>query len=365
MFRPALLAVLLCAPTQMMATTVELKTGPIYVSDTDDEEVPGAYRFRITKVATNSFITWISGENTTDGVPHAEQTFGPEPKFIMDEFGGIKARDFTGFMDPDSPGPRGSTTYTEGSGRSELELIPDPEGIKPFLEFPTARFKISATGKLGDLPNSGTVEVTADYLAKADANDPMIVTGNELAEAGMSNGSIDLFYTFALYALDLSTAVPGLGAFSTASAAWSVIADGTTTSLLSLSFDAAGGAILSSAAGVTLFLLDALDSPPPPAATNTTDLAAIEALLRADIDPDGRLDTPRFFGALVPAAFNFDATDLGQEAFRMTADSSVTDPASKIGYVPVPPAAAALVFGLAALWAVARPRRPRGRMSAA
>src|SRR5206468_64311 len=60
-------------------------------------------------------ITWTSGENHTDGVSRVKMSYGPETKF--DFTGGSPAsRTFTGFKRDDGPGPRGSTTHTEGSG---------------------------------------------------------------------------------------------------------------------------------------------------------------------------------------------------------------------------------------------------------
>lgn len=361
MFRPALISALLCAPTALLAATVEIASGPIYVNSSEtDDETTGAYRFRITQVSIDSSITWISGDNQTDGVVHPQQSW-TEDKFTLDEQGGIGARGFTGFKDNDGPGPFGSTTTTQGSGESRSDLLPDPAGVLPFVQYNSARFKISANGTLGDVPNMGDVPVVVDYIARADAHDPMIVKGAQLAEAGLARGGADVFFAFALYALDLSGALPGLGAYATASAVWSVVAGGAMTSVLSLAFDAAGDAVLSSAPGVHLFLLDSLDSPPPVDVSQAVDLGVIEALLRGEIDPDGRLDTPRFFGALVEDALYFDDSIPEEEAFRVTADSSVTDPAMKIGYVPVPPAAAMLFLGLCALGAVAgQRRRPAG-----
>jgi hypothetical protein len=352
MIRHLAIPLLAMSASPLMAASIEIGSGPIWVQP---DVGPGVSRFTITRVALDSFITWTSGENQTDGVVHALQTYGPEPKFNYKPFPGgfdLAARVFTGFTDKDGPGPRGSTTETSGSGQSEVRFT--PEGT-----FAVAKYKVTATGTLGNVPDSGTVPVVADYIARADGHDPMIVKGAQLEEAGLAAGGADLFFSFALYALDLASALPAFGQYSSAAAAWSMVANGVTTTALSVFFNAAGDLVLSSAPGVALYLLDAPDSPPPSDTSTALDLETIEALLRADIDPDGRLDAPLHFGALIEGAFDFDDSDPAQEVFRVTADGAVTEPAMKIGYVPAPPAALLLLTALAAPAVLGATRRRR------
>jgi hypothetical protein len=350
MLRPLLIAALLCAPSHLLAVTVEISTGPIWVNDETDGSGGGANvaSFKLVAPDIDSDITWISGPNTTDFLEHAKEEW-VEPKFNR-EGGGIGFRKLTGFIDKDGPGPRGSTTETRGSGLTDVEFT--PAGVRA-----SAHVVLTAIGNLGPVPNTGQIPVDVNFLAHAEAKDPLIVKGQQLAAAGLTVGVANVFFGFALTVLDISSGFPGLGQYSTASAAWSVIVGGVATPVLSLAFDAAGDATVTGSPDVSIFLLDTLNSPPPPDLTTAISVASIESLLLADILPDNRLDTPLIFGALVSGAFNFDDSDLGLEAFRVTGDGGVTEPALKIGYVPLPPAAAALLLGLLALGSLAGPRR--------
>lgn len=349
MSRTILIAALLGAPAPLAAATVEISTGPIWVNPGDGAGgSANVASFKLVAPSVDSDITWISGANVTDQQVHVQQQW-TESKFDRSELGGIGARTLAGFKDADGPGPRGSTTETRGSGSTEVEYT--PEGVAA-----SAHVVLTAIGNLGRVPNDGQTPVVVDYSARAEAKDPLIVKAAQLAETGLGSGLADVFFGYALQALDISGGVPGFGQYSTASAAWSVVVGGVATSVMSLAVNAAGEVAVTGSPGVSIFRLDSLLGPLPSDLTTAISIASIEALLRADILPDNRLDTPLFFGALIEDAFDFDDSDLGLEAFRVTGDAGTSEPAMKIGYVPVPPAAAGLVLALSALGAVARRR---------
>lgn len=358
MTRPVLIAALLCAPTHLSAATVEITSGPILVGPGETAGGGAQVRsFQLVAPDMSSNITWTAGKNTTDFVEH-EQKQKTELKFDAPSPNETATRTLQ-FEHKDGPGPHGSTTTVRGSGTGEIEVTTDGDGN--ILQSGTVNVVLTAIGTLGYVPNSGTTPVHVNYHAFGEAKDPMIVTGTQLAAAGLSAGLADVFFGFALHQLDISGGIPGFGQFSTASAVWSVVMGGVTTTVLSLAFSAAGEGTVTGSPDATIFQLDGLNSLPPSDLTTAISVDAIKALLLADILPDNRLDTPLFFGALIRDAFTFDDSDLGLEAFRVTGDATASEPAFKTGYVPLPPAAAGLMLGLAALGALARRRsRPVG-----
>lgn len=265
------------------ATTVTAGSG-FFAARNDTDSGSATWRFSNPTAADT--ITWTSGINHTDGVAHAINTFGPEPKFTT--VPALAGRVFAGFADNDGPGPLGSTTSTSGSGNSAL--VPGTLWGTNAV----ANWTITATGITGIAGGGGMGFPRWD--STATAKDPYNIFQSQLDDIGVTTSQFDLFFSIGLAAGNLTSSSLGeiLGEIAL-NASYEDMSG--MTDIIDIAIDANGATVTGSNA-TTFYLLSSLDEGPTEISANMTSLTDIETLLTDDIF-DLSIDTSVYLGIVL------------------------------------------------------------------
>lgn len=229
-------------------------------------------------------ISYTSGLNVTDNTQHAKQAFGPEGKFNTGA-GAPTGRNFTGFTDPDGPGPAGSTTKTFSWGNSSVE-----PNVGVWGNIYYADWTVGAEGKEG-------TGAFPSWTATASAQDPWTYGSSDFQSWGISSSdeSYDLYFAIGLDSATFS---------SVGDMHLNLLYQSTsqTLDLLDIGIDSDGNvSVISpvSASILTLYLQSYLEQGPledPETIVYTDD---IKKLLEYDLADNGIIDNSLYLGLIL------------------------------------------------------------------
>jgi hypothetical protein len=227
-----------------------------------NDTASGSNTWRYSDPTAADKITWTSGPNTTDGLGHVQNVFGPEQKFTTAP--ALAGRTFTGFIDNDGPGPSGSTTHTDGAGNS-LSVPGTIWGTNW-----RANWTINATGALGAAPG-------ASWSSQAEALDPLSIFRSQLDQSGVTTSRYDLFFAIGLDGYNLSQ----LGGAGLSASYQDSIG---TTNIINISIDA-NGKVVTGSDTATFYFLSSLTEGPTEVSANRTSLGGIQSFLNGSNNP--------------------------------------------------------------------------------
>lgn len=229
-------------------------------------------------------ISYTSGLNVTDNIQHVKQPYGPEGKFNTGA-GAPTGRNFTGFTDPEGPGPAGSTTKTYGWGDSS---------VKPNLPFwgnlYFADWTVGAEGKKG-------TGAFPSWSATASAQDPWTYGSSDFANWGITSSDqrYDLYFAVGL---DSAT-------FSSVGDMHLTLLYQTTSQMLDLldiGIDSNGNVSVNSPVSpstLTFYRQTYLQEGPLESIGSIIDTDGIKSLLQGDFADNGIIDNPLYLGLVL------------------------------------------------------------------
>jgi len=264
------------------AATVVSASSTIAAGRPADAQGSDSWRFS-TPDATDT-ISYTSGLNVTDNIQHAQQAFGPEGKFNTGA-GLPTGQNFTGFTDPDGPGPAGSTTKTYSWGSS---------GVWQFVglwgTIYHADWTVGAEGKKG-------TGAFPSWSATASAQDPWTYGSSDFANWGImsSDQTYDLYF-----AVGLESAT-----FSSVGDMHLTLLYQTTSQMLDLldiGIDSNGNVSVNSPISpsmLTFYRQTYLQEGPLESTASIINTDGIKSLLKVDLADNGIIDNPLYLGLVL------------------------------------------------------------------